>query len=65
MPLAAIGVLDLFYSVPLIVAISLVYAATRHERPAPLLRHALRVALSIGGFMLLISLVLLIISWRL
>ena len=35
----------LWYAAPLIVAVSLVYAATRHEEPAPILAHALRGAI--------------------
>lgn len=34
----------LYYAIPLIAAISLVYAATRHEQPLPILLHAGRVA---------------------
>ncbi len=36
---------DLWYSLPLLVAISLVYAGTRHEPMADILRHATRFAL--------------------
>ena len=35
----------LWYAAPLIVAVSLVYAATRHEEPTPILIHAARGAL--------------------
>jgi hypothetical protein len=51
------------YALPLIIAVSLVYAATRHERPGPILAHSLRVALWIGGFMAVIVVVWLLVSW--
>ena len=41
----------LWYSVPLIVAVSLVYAATRHEYMAPILGHATRFGVWIVGFL--------------
>ena len=56
---------DLWYAVPLIIAVSLVYAATRHERMRPILLHAGRVALWIVGFMAVVFVVLTLISWRL
>lgn len=56
---------DLFYALPLVVSVSLVYAATRHERMEEILRHAARVAIWIIGFMALIFVVLAIISARL
>jgi hypothetical protein len=55
----------MWYAVPLIVAVSLVYAATRHEQPGPILVHALRIALWIAGFMAAILALLLWGSWRL
>ncbi len=60
---AALGPNDMWYALPLIVAISLVYAATRHEEMAPILGHALRVGLWITGFMAVVFAVLLLISW--
>ena len=54
-----IGILPLFaqinqlwYALPLIVSVSLVYAATRHEYMEPILGHAIRFGAWIGGFML-------------
>ena len=44
----------LWYTLPLIVSVSLVYAATRHEQLGPILRHALRTAAWIVGFMLVV-----------
>ena len=55
----------MWYLLPLIVAVSLVYAATRHEEMGPILRHAVRVGLLIAVFMAAVFLVLLPISWRL
>jgi hypothetical protein len=42
---------DLWYALPLIIAVSLVYAATRHEEMGPLLNHALRIGAWIASFM--------------
>jgi hypothetical protein len=42
----------LWYAVPLMIAVSLVYAATRHEHLVPILRHAVHVGIWIAGFML-------------
>ena len=54
---------QLWYSIPLIVAISLVYGATRHELMVPILYHAWRTAKWIIGFMLAIMAILTLISW--
>jgi hypothetical protein len=54
---------DLWYALPLIVAISLVYAATRHERMRPILPHAGHTALWIFGFMAVIFVLLVLVSW--
>jgi hypothetical protein len=54
---------QLWYAVPLIVAISLVYGATRHELMVPILQHAWRTAKWITGFMLVIAIVLTLVSW--
>jgi len=53
---------DIWYSLPAIIAISLVYAATRHEAMGPILHHALRTALWIAGFMAVFFLILRLIS---
>ncbi|MGA2797495.1 MAG: hypothetical protein ABSE63_07960 [Thermoguttaceae bacterium] len=53
---------DIWYCLPAIIAISLVYSATRHEAMGPILRHALRTALWIAGFMAVFFLVLWLIS---
>lgn len=60
LPLAEINLM--WFSLPLIVAISLVYSATRHEEIRPILSHALRLGLMIAGFMAAILVVLAILS---
>ncbi len=44
----------MWYLLPLVVAVSLVYAATRHEQPGPILNHAARIGIWITAFMVLI-----------
>ncbi|MFW5693058.1 MAG: hypothetical protein ACOCWL_02475 [Thermoguttaceae bacterium] len=56
---------DMWYALPLILAVSLVYAATRHEETVPILVHAGRLALWIVGFMVAIFALLYLISWGL
>ena len=56
---------DMWYALPLIIAVSLVYAATRHEEMVPILAHAGRLALWIVGFMAAIFVLLFLVSWRL
>jgi hypothetical protein len=60
---AAGGFNQLWYMAPLIVAISLVYGATRHEHIVPILQNSLRAAWWIISFMGLIFVVLLIMTW--
>lgn len=54
-PLAA---LTLFYAIPLIVTVSLVCAATRHEEMGPILKHALRFGVGIVIFMAVVMVLL-------
>ena len=54
---------DVWYAVPAIIAISLVYAATRHERMRPLLVHAARTAFWLVGFMFVVFAVLEVVNW--
>ena len=61
--LAATTINDLWYSVPLIVAVSLVYSATRHEECGPILSNAVRIGIWIVGFMAIIFAILLLVSW--
>ena len=55
---------DLWYAVPAIIAVSLVYSATRHEQMRPLLIHAGRTAVWIVGFMAAVFIVMGLLSWR-
>ena len=52
----------MWYSVPLIVVISLVYAATRHEVIKPILEHAFRFGFWIVGFMLVVFVLLMLVT---
>jgi hypothetical protein len=61
--LAVVGLNDLWFAMPLVVALSLVYAATRHELMVPILTHAVRIGLWIVVFMVVIFLILLLLSW--
>lgn len=54
---------QLWYAVPLVAAVSLVYGATRHELMVPILHNAFRAATWIVGFMAVIFFLLLFISW--
>lgn len=56
--LAVLGIWDFWFALPLIVAVSLVYSATRHEQMGPILRHAVRVGIWIVGFMVIVFLIL-------
>ena len=53
----------MWYALPLVIAVSLVYAATRHEQTTPILVHAVRVGIWIVGFMAVIFAVLFSVSW--
>jgi hypothetical protein len=54
---------DLWYALPAVVAISLVYSATRHEQMRPLLINAGRVGLWILGFMVVVFAVIEAVMW--
>jgi hypothetical protein len=56
---------DILYALPLIGAVSMVYSATRHEQPGPILAHALRLGLWVTGVMAVPFALLLFLSWRL
>ena len=60
-PLAQVS--QVWYAVPLIVSISLVYGATRHEYMGPILNNAFRAGVWIVGFMGIIFAILLVVSW--
>jgi hypothetical protein len=52
----------MWYSVPLVVVISLVYAATRHEAMKPILGHALRFGVWVVVFMFIVFAMLSLVS---
>jgi hypothetical protein len=55
---------DLWYALPLVIAASLVYSATRHEQMSAIILHALRIGAWMIGFMAVIFLILLAVSWQ-
>ncbi len=54
---------QLWFAIPLIASISLVYGATRHEEMVPILHHAWRTARWIAVFMAIIVAVLSVTAW--
>ena len=56
---------QLWHFVPLVVAISLVYGATRHELMGPILSNAFKFGVWIVGFVAVIALILFLVSTRL
>ncbi|HPM82203.1 MAG TPA: hypothetical protein PLF81_15960 [Candidatus Anammoximicrobium sp.] len=62
-PLLASSTKMLWHAIPIVIAISLVYGATRHELLKPILWHAYHTAVWIIGFMLIIVAVLAVVSW--
>lgn len=64
LPLAAMTE-RMWYALPLLVSVSLVYAATRHEEVPQILNHAWRFALWILFFMGIGALVIQITTWTL
>jgi hypothetical protein len=61
--LAALAPHRLWYAVPLVTSVSLVYAATRHEEMGPILVHAIRFAIWILVFMAVILAVIQLMTW--
>jgi len=53
----------LLYYIPLIISISLVFGATRHEDTSLILRHSWHTGRWITGFMLIIFVVLYVLEW--
>ena len=54
---------QIWYMLPLLVAVSLVYGATRHEILVPILHHAWRTTVWMLVFMGVIFLILLALEW--
>ena len=63
LPLAVLGPGDLWYAVPLIIAVSLVYSATRYEPTSLILYHAVRTVVWIVGLMAAVLAVLCLLTW--
>ncbi len=61
--LAAGGVNPLWFALPLVVTVSLVYAATRHEDMGPIVRHAARFGLLVVVVMGILLAILFVMSW--
>jgi len=53
----------LWHAIPIVLAISLVYGATRHELVGPILHNAYRTVVWIVGFMAVIFAILWVLSW--
>jgi len=60
---AAADIAQLWYALPLIVVVSLVYSATRHEGMGPILAHAIRIGGWIVCFMAIVFAVLFVMAW--
>lgn len=59
-----LGVSRLWYSLPLIVTVSLVYGATRDERMPQIMEHSVRFAVQTIGFLaLVIAIVAIVLTW--
>ena len=54
---------QIWYLVPLILSVSLVYGATRDEQPGPILEHAYKSGVWMVSFMLSIFAVLFVFDW--
>jgi hypothetical protein len=54
---------QVWYLFPLVVSVSLVYGATRHELMRPILANALHTAVWILGFMAVIFVILMGVNW--
>ena len=54
---------DLWYALPLLVAVSLVYSATRHERWKPILSNAVRFGAWVAGLMLAVMIAIMVMGW--
>ncbi len=59
-PLLFAEIHRLLYLLPLLVSVSLVYGATRHERFAPILEHAIRFGF---GVVLFLGILFVILWW--
>jgi hypothetical protein len=60
---AAMDPLRIWFALPIIASVSLVYSATRHEEMGPIVVHAARFAVWIFVFMAIVFAVLQAMSW--
>jgi hypothetical protein len=60
---ADIGPHRLWFAIPIVTSVSLVYAATRHEEMGPILIHAARFAIWIVVFMSVVLVVIQLMTW--
>ncbi len=60
---AAADIAQLWYALPLVVVVSLVYSATRHEEMGPILSHSVRIGGWILSFMAIVFAVLFVMQW--
>lgn len=61
--IAAMDPLRIWFALPIIVSVSLVYAATRHEEMRPIVVHAARFAVWIVVFMAIVFAGLQALAW--
>ena len=54
---------NIYYAAPLVVVISLVYGATRHEQPVEIIKHSIRSITWVVGFMAIIMAVIWLASF--
>jgi len=59
---AAAAINEMWYLLPLLIAVSVVYAATRGERILPILAHALRFGVKVVGVLMVLMVLLLLMS---
>ena len=58
---SSIHILDFLYTIPLVLATSFVYAATRHESMEQIIPNGVRISLWIAGFLAAIFLLMVVI----
>ena len=63
MILPPLAVVSLWYALPLVVSVSLVCAATRHELMRPILEHAVRFGAWLVVFMVVFMVLLGVLEW--
>ena len=61
--LGLLATISLWYALPMVICVSLVCAATRHEEIGPILNHAVRFAIWILIFMGIVMAILGLMDW--